>query len=175
MPSVDSLQSLDSNDRLKLELFDQYCIAYDIPVERKPLLFLISLDEPELKLLSALCHPVDPATLTYDELKRLHQRCQSDAIVDVHSQRFQFYASRQIDITAEATAMNWLDHLRRKSLQCKFGIRLEAILLDQFVVGLKDARIQAALIQMLDDHNNTNNSKPSLLEVVQMAIDLETQ
>lgn len=146
------------------ERFEQFCLAYLIPDNKRGLLLLSSLDSSNYKLLRDMCHPVGLQDTTYQELQRhLHSlHCKP---VDIFSYRYHFYNAKQ---TTDMSVMDWFNKVISLSLSCKFGDRQETILLDRFVSGLLTSPVLLKLYDIIDKNM-------SLLQIVQIALDLENK
>lgn len=68
----------------------------------------------------------------------------------VHRQRVRFYGAHK---EPTQTCERWLDHLKRLAADCQFGNRIEHILTDQFIVGL---RYEPALISLFQSDDTTD-------------------
>lgn len=83
------------------------------------------------RLLFDLCSPTDPGDKSYEELCALMETHFTMPLV-VFKERKDFYSATRRD---GESVQDWLVRIRALASNCRFGDRLEAILLDKFVVG----------------------------------------
>lgn len=120
------------------ERLEQFFEVNDIAgADKKKALLLTSIGEDVYKTLRDVCHPQLPKQRSYDELLELLNK-QFVVRTSVFRERVKFYTARQY---ANETIAQWYARLKKLSLDCRFGDRFEAVLLDRFVSGLRPGAI----------------------------------
>lgn len=100
----------------------------------KNTILLQSLGSGAFNLLNALCSPSAPMTKTYEELCKLLDTLYTP-VTNVLCERKTFYGSSKLE---DEKVIEWFVRLKGLALNCKFGEHLDAIVLDQFILGLPD-------------------------------------
>lgn len=119
------------------EQLEQYFEINNINNEKKAAVLLTSLAGNVYKILQILCHPEQPKTKTFDELIELLSK-QFVVRKTLYCERVAFYSANQ---GKYESVKEWHTRIRRQSTNCKFEDRLDDILLDRFISGLKSVAI----------------------------------
>lgn len=119
------------------ERLEQFFEVNDIADDKKKALLLTSVGEDVYKTLRDVCHPQLPKSKTFDELIELLNK-QFVVRTSVFRERVKFYTARQY---ANESIAQWYARLKKLSLDCKFGERFDAVLMDRFVSGLRPGAI----------------------------------
>lgn len=145
------------------ERLEQFCTLNDIHSDsKKKALLLNATDEYVYKILRGLCNPQLPAEKTYSELIALlnkHYVVRSS----VFYERVKFYSVRQ---NAGDSIADWFAVIKSLSVECKFGVELDAILLDRFISGMVSSPILDRLCE--------EDEKISIERAVEIAKRLES-
>lgn len=104
---------------------------------------LVHLGPSAFDSLADFLNGADPTTLTYAQLKAKLEDLFAPKKLEI-AENFKFYNRRQMQGEDIQTFANALNHL---SAQCNFGSFKEKALLNQFVVGVNDVRIQRSLLE----------------------------
>lgn len=144
------------------EKFEHFCHAYNIPAEKKSKLAVLALDERDYMFLRESCSPIKPQDMRYDELLKVLHRI-FYVPVELFSTRYTFYNAEQLP---DEMIVVWFYRIKKLSINCRFGINYESILLDRFITGLKSTKI----LDLICDKDDLNMS---LVDTVQLAIHLE--
>lgn len=119
------------------ERLEQYFEVNDIPAEKRSALLISVVGNEAYKTLRDLCHPSLPKEKPFEELCLLLHK-QYAPQVSLYRERIKFYRAAQ---EAYENVPQWYARVKTLSVDCKFGENLEAILLDRFVSGLKNALV----------------------------------
>ncbi|XP_059223944.1 uncharacterized protein K02A2.6-like [Stomoxys calcitrans] len=93
---------------------------------------LKSIGSQTYSVLRSICDPDLPVSKTFDELcKILDDHFTPPTII--FRERKSFHSAAKKD---EETISQWYARVKKLALQCKFGSHLDAMVLDQFVIGL---------------------------------------
>lgn len=144
------------------ERLEQYLEANEIPAEKRKALLLTSIDEIVYKTLHDVCHPMLPKDKTYDDLMQLLNK-QYIVRKSTHRERVTFYTAKQVRYE---TISAWFAHLKKLSVDCKFGENFDAVLLDRFISGLRSS----AILDRLCEEDPTL----TLAKAVEIATDKES-
>lgn len=129
--------------------------------ERQKVILLTGLDEQVYCVLSDLCHPTSPKNVTYDQLVAL-LRQHYVAPISVHRERLKFYASKQKRFE---TVYEWFVRMKSLSVDCRFGARLDAVLLDRFIIGLRSP----VLLNRFCEETSADDERLTLAKAVELA------
>lgn len=119
---------------------------HSIPEEKKVTCLLFHLGVKAFDSVCDYLNGTEPHTLEYNTLKTKLKDLFAPKAIAI-AENFKFYNRKQQtdeDISAFTNALNNL------SLQCNFGDYKDKALLNQFVVGLKDVRLQRRLLEKAD-------------------------
>lgn len=144
------------------ERLEQFFEIYEIPAEKKKALLLTSIGEDIYKTLRDVCHPVLPKSKTYDELIDMLNK-QFCIKTSVYRERMKFYNAKQF---AHESISQWFARLKKLSIDCRFGNRFEAVLLDRFICGLRSSAILDRLCEA--------EKKLTLQQAIEIAINRES-
>lgn len=129
------------------ERLEQFFEVNEIAADKKKALLLTSVGEDVYKTLRDVCHPNLPKDKTFDELIELLNK-QFVVRTSVFRERVKFYTARQY---ANESIAFWYARLKKLSVDCKFGDRFDAVLLDRFVSGLRPGQILDRLCEESED------------------------
>jgi len=129
------------------ERLEQFFEVNEIAPEKKKALLLTSLNEDTYKTLRDVCHPQLPKDKTFDELIELLNK-QFVVRTSVFRERVKFYTAKQY---ANESIAFWFARIKKLSIDCKFGDRFDAVLLDRFISGLRSSAILDRLCEEDDD------------------------
>ena len=153
-----------------MERFDHYAAAHDLfqtetegdtePVKaakkrKNTSIFCSLVDEKVYGLLKSLASPDAVSDKTYDDLRKLLEDHMSPKATK-YSQRYKFHRTIQ---TKEEPAISFLSRLRTIANDCEFRDTYEDRLMDQFLMGLYDGRVQSKLLQTANLTNPKNCSR----------------
>lgn len=119
---------------------------YSIPEDKKVMCLLFHLSAKAFDSLCDFLNGAEPSALTYNELKQKLKTLFAPKAIEI-AENFKFYNRKQLpneDISVFTNALNSL------SLQCNFGEFKTKALLNQFVVGVRDTRLQRRLLETAD-------------------------
>lgn len=145
------------------ERLEQFFEINDVVEEKKKAILITSIGDDIYKTLRDVCHPVLPKNKTFDELCDLLNK-QFVIKTSVFRERYSFYNARQM---AGESIANWFARIKKLSIDCKFGERFDATLLDRFVSGLRPSPIFDRLCEEDED-------KLTLQSAVDIAITKES-
>ena len=121
-------------------------VIFDTKEEQK-LQFLLHYMGPEAyDILCDKTAPVEPEKKTYKEVVEVMQKHWTPEPLEI-AENFRF---RKRDQAEGETIREYVTALQRLSVHCKFGAYLDTALRNQFVFGLRSARIQSRLLETLD-------------------------
>lgn len=129
------------------ERLEQFFEINDVVEEKKKAILITSISDQIYKTLKDLCFPVLPKEKTFNELCELLNK-QYTIKTSVIRERYAFYNSKQMP--GESIA-NWFARIKKLSIDCKFGERFDAILLDRFLSGLRPSPIFDRLCEEDED------------------------
>lgn len=114
----------------QLEIF---CRLNDTEPDEWVTVLIASLRDEEYRKVYDLCVPACPRNKSYAELTQL---CDTifNAPKSVFRERIRFFS---IHKEPTQTVHRWATQLQRLSTNCQFGNRLEEVLVDRFISGLK--------------------------------------
>ena len=120
-----------------------YLAANAIPDERQVPVFLALLGHKAFSVVQDLCIPDAPTTKTLAQLKTIMDG-HFGPKVNIRAARTMFRTTVQKE---DQSVEEFITSLRHASITCTFGDQLGDNLLDQFVAGLRDKKIQSKLCQ----------------------------
>ena len=120
-----------------------YLAANAIPDDRKVAVFLALLGHKAFSVVQDLCMPDPPMGKTLDELKTIMDGHFGPKI-NIRAARTMFRGTVQKE---DQSVDEFISSLRHAATTCTFGDQLSDNLLDQFIAGLRDKRIQSKLCQ----------------------------
>lgn len=126
--------------------------------------FLSCIGQDAYKLLRDLFTPQLPKEKSFEELCALMENHFTPKI-NIFRERSNFYAASQQD---GETIVDYTARLRNLSINCNFGEKLEGILIDKFVFGLKSGRIKDRVCE------EKPTSETTLSQIVEIALAKET-
>ena len=140
--------------------------ANEIPEGRQVAVFLTLLGHKAFSTVQDLCMPDLPATRTLAQLK---------AIMDGHfgpkvNIRAARTAYRGITQREGQSVAEFISGLRHGAINCEFGAQLADNLLDQFIAGLHDKRIQSKLCQTADLNFPRACEQAALMETTELEV-----
>lgn len=158
------------------EKFDQYCKANKVQEDMRVPILISCIGTETYKMLRDLCFPTVPKDKTYADLCALLKQ-QYSPQVNMFRERIIFYRAVQ---TADESSAEWFARLKRLASNCSFGTKLESIMADRFISGMKagsvldrlveedisksaDALLKIAMAKEVVIHNSHNGG--SVLEV----------
>lgn len=133
------------------ERLEQFFEVNRIADDMKKSMLLTSVSEEVYKTLRDVCHPLLPKAKTFEELIELLNK-QYVVRTSVFRERVKFYTARQY---ANESIAQWYARLKKLSIDCRFGDRFEAVLLDRFVSGLRPGAILDRLCEEEADDSMT--------------------
>lgn len=137
----------------RMNLYFEVCQIND--VHKQKAILLAALDDKVFSVLRDICHPKAVKDLTYDQLVTL-LRQQFVAPISVHRERLKFYASKQ---ELFETVTEWFGRMKSLSVDCRFGARLDAVLLDRFIIGLRSPALLNRLCEETADDERLTLAK----------------
>jgi len=150
MSIIGSLDKFEINGSEPFEVYiervDLFCLANGITDEKKKAVFLSSIGVDAYKLIRNLCTPANPATKSYDDLKKLlkdHLQPEPNVILE----RFKFNSRNRSE--GEKVA-DYVAELRNLSRNCKFDRNLNEMLRDRIVCGINDTNMQRKMLAKKD-------------------------
>lgn len=132
------------------ERLEQFFEINEVAEEKKRAILITCIADDVYKTLRDVCHPVLPKEKTFDELNDLLTK-QFVKKTSVFRERCKFYNAKQ---NAREPVSQWFARLKSLSIDCKFGDRFDAVLLDRFVSGLKPSAVLDRLCEE-DEENLT--------------------
>lgn len=148
--------------QLYVERLENYLAAYSITSEAKRRNALLNCIGPTAyKIVRDMCSPDSPATKSYEELKLTLKNFYVPEIV-VLMERKNFYNA--VRKTGES-ATEWLARIKRLSIDCQFGQRLESTVLDKFMCSLEG--------KAFDRVSEEETSTITLQKALQLAVKYE--
>lgn len=141
------------------ERLEQFFEINDVPEEKKKAILITCIGNDVYKTLRDVCHPILPKDKTFDELCELLNK-QYIVKTSVFRERYNFYNAKQFK---NEKITDWFARIKKLSVDCKFGDKFEAILLDRFISGLKPSLILDRLCEEDED-------KLTLQQAVDIAI-----
>lgn len=151
------------------EVFELYCVANEITVEKKQSVFLTLIGINLYKILRALATPVKPKDLSFDrsvELLREHLKI----MPSVTAERSKFRSCLQKE---NQTVGQFMLELQKLSENCQFGANLEEALRDQIVHGLYDQNLKKKLFREPDLNYQKTLSIIRAWESARISLDAE--
>lgn len=127
--------------------FEFYLRENHIPESKWRDALLVSIATSIYMVLRDKCHPELPTDKTYDELiafLKNHYVFRKP----VFRERTNFYNARQFD---DETIDEWHLRIATLAVDCNFGQRINSVLLDRFISGLRSQRIRDRLCEE-DEH-----------------------
>lgn len=118
-----------------------YCNVQDPAVKKSYL--IASLGDEVLNLLYSLCLSAEPGAKTLEELVQLLSN-HFKPIRSVFASRRDFYAAKQ---TAGESAVGFSARVRSLATYCKFGVELDCVMRDCFILGLHNPKIREQLLE----------------------------
>lgn len=119
--------------RTFLDRLEQQFLQNDITDENKKRATLINaFDETTYEVISSLCSPNVPGELTYEELKPI---CKENFTIPTVTfvERRNFYEAQK---DADESCQDFFLRIRKLAMTGDFGDRLEAVLVDKFVINM---------------------------------------
>lgn len=136
--------SPDKDWKVAKSRMENFFIANGIKSEeRKRALFLNALDDPAYKLITNLCIPTAPEEKEYKELIKVFDKHFLGG-ESVFASRYKFYFAMK---EPTESVNDWIARLRSLAANCAFEGRLEANLLDRFVLGFNKGPIRDRLFE----------------------------
>lgn len=129
------------------ERLEQFFEINDVVEEKKKAILITSISDQIYKTLKDLCFPLLPKEKTFNELCELLNK-QFVIKTSVIRERYTFYNAKQM---AGESIANWFARIKKLSIDCKFGERFDAILLDRFLSGLRPSPIFDRLCEEDED------------------------
>lgn len=102
-----------------------------IDEERKKSALLNYVGASTYRLLFDLCSPIDPGAKTYKDLCDMMEEHFTPPVV-IFRERKEFYVTTR---RSDESVQDWLVRIRAIASNCRFGDRLDALLLDKFITG----------------------------------------
>ena len=99
--------------------------------EHKKSAMLSYIGSATYTLLYNLCSPAEPTVKSFDELCAIMEEHFTPPVI-IYKERQEFFATMRND---GESVLDWLVRLRAKAATCKFGNRLDALLVDKFITG----------------------------------------
>lgn len=119
------------------ERLEQFFEVNDVAEEKKKAILITCISDDVYKTLRDVCHPSLPKEKCFDELCELLNK-QFVVKTSVFRERCNFYTAKQ---QKNETVSAWFARIKSLSIDCKFGERFDAILLDRFISGLKPSPV----------------------------------
>lgn len=137
--SIGTVSEFEGTDDWKLyqERLKQYFLANAIEEGRKVPVLLSVVGLNTYKIIKDLSDPVLPKDRPYTEICELLNGHFSPT-VPVFRKRIEFYNLRQGEVE---TCGNWYVKLKNAAIECKFGAKLNDVLKDKFVSGLRAGKV----------------------------------
>ncbi|XP_033103638.1 uncharacterized protein LOC117106373 [Anneissia japonica] len=145
MPTIGKIEcfSGEATDwKAYAERLEAYISANNIPADKKVNTLITVIGQTTYKLLTNLCAPATPGSLTYDTLKKKLASHFTPKPLLI-AERFRFHKRDQHHGEPIQT---YLAELRRLAMTCDFGNTLEDTLRDRLVCGLNNSHIQKRLL-----------------------------
>lgn len=137
--------NLDDDFECYVDRMDHLLKLNKITENSNKVSFLISTGGADLyKILKTLVAPKKPENFQYDELVvklRLHFQRKTN----VTAERFKFLTRNQL---AEETMQDYIITIKSLATTCNYGTFLEEVLKDRLLMGIRNKRIQAKLIEL---------------------------
>lgn len=137
--SIGTVSEFEGTDNWKLyqERLEQYFLTNAIEEGRKVPVLLSVVGLNTYKIIKDLSNPVLPKDRPYTEICELLNGHFSPT-VPVFRKRIEFYNLRQGEVE---TCGNWYAKLKNAAIECKFGAKLNDVLKDKFVSGLRAGKV----------------------------------
>lgn len=145
-----------------LERFENFVECNDINEEKKKTTFLTVIGPKLYGTLKNLCVPKNPKDKTFEELKEIllqHLEPETSVIVE----RYKFNQRSQHG--GESVA-DYIMELKKLSICCRFGDKLNDMLRDRFISGIYDTKIKMRLL-------NEPQQGMNLAKAVEIATSME--
>lgn len=145
------------------ERLEQFFEINDVEDSKKRAILITCIGDNVYKTLRDVCHPALPKEKTFDELCELLNK-QFVVKTSVFRERFNYYNAKQL---ANESISNWFARIKSLSIDCKFGDRFDAILLDRFISGLRPSPI-------LDRLCEEDEEKLTIQQALEIAVTKES-
>jgi len=145
------------------ERLEQYFLANGIEKQRKVPVLLSVIGPRSYKIVKELSNPILPKDRSFSDICDL-LRGHFTPTVPIFRKRIDFYELKQKD--GESVSA-WFAVTKSAAIDCNFGARLNDVLKDKFVSGLKPSRV-------LDRLCEENPEVKTLKDVVELALKYET-
>lgn len=129
------------------ERLEQFFEINDVPDEKKRAILITCIGDDVYKTLRDVCHPALPKEKTFDELCELLNK-QFVKKTSVFRERCSFYNAKQ---QSKETISSWFARIKSLSVDCKFGDKFDAVLLDRFISGLRPSPVLDRLCEEDDE------------------------
>ena len=128
--------------------FEAFVAANEVPAARQAAAFLATVGPETYRLLKSLCHPNDPSTRTYNQMKEVIQGHYAPAPI-VIAERHKFWTASQNE---HESVSDFVVRLKKLAGTCNFENFEEQALRDRLVSGLhqKMAKTQRNLLSQRD-------------------------
>jgi len=163
--SIGNIAEFDGSEEWKLyeERLEQYFLANGVENSRRVPVLLSVIGAKSYKIVKDLSDPILPKDRPYSEICDILGG-HFTPTVSLFRKRLEFYNLHQKD--GESIG-NWYVSLKSAAIDCKFGIRLNDVLKDKFVSGLKPGRV-------LDRICEEDPTITDLKNIVELALKYET-
>ena len=129
------------------DILKEFFIMNDVPEEKKTAYLICFIGTQSYKTLKGLCHPEQPKTKTCHVLCHKLWNYYTPKSARFR-ERSNFYSKFQ---RPSDSVTIWHKRVKNFSINCRFGDRLEAILLDKFITGMKSGQVLDRLCEETDD------------------------
>lgn len=127
--------------------FENFLTLNNVDDDQKKIDFLLNGLSPFVyTTLRYCCHPNEPRTMQYQQLIEM-LNAQFHGSLDKPSGfqcRRDFYLTEQME---NESVTQWYERLLRKSANCEFGRRLETVLIDKFVSGMRPSPVLDVMLK----------------------------
>lgn len=126
--------------------FENFLTVNNIDNNEKKKEFLLNgLSSFVYTTLRHCCYPNEPRTLQYQQLiDMLQAQFHGSADKPSFQCRRAFYSAEQME---NESVMQWYQRLLRQSENCEFGQRLETVVMDKFVCGMRPSAVLDVMLK----------------------------
>lgn len=142
------------------ERLDQYFEIKDISEQKKLAVLLTCLEEDVYKTLRDLYYPALPKEKTFEEVCEFLGKQYGEKTPSAYRVRRDFYNAQQEE---DESITAWFQRIKHLAVDCRFGNRFSAILLDHFISGMRSSPV---LDRLYDEDDETLTVQKALDIVV---------